>query len=269
MSRILKTGDPRITNGYSASHNAVDVVKAPSQLDEIIAHSAGKVIFCQTGYKNAKGSKGNASYGNCVKIDHGNGFATLYAHLDRVDVRLGQQVAQGQTIGRMGNTGNSYGAHLHFEVWQNGRRINPVPYLNANLPIPAPVAINVKYQSHDQKTKQWLPEVMGNADYAGNIGNALDGLYANLTTGNIYYAIHTRENGWLPEVCNRNDYAGNFNQSADGIMIKTDTGKPVKYRVHILGGGWLHTLCVYNRHDSINGYAGNLGQIIDAVQIWF
>lgn len=178
MSRILKTGEPRITNGYSASHNAVDVVKAPSQLDEIIAHSAGKVIFCQTGYKNAKGSKGNASYGNCVKIDHGNGYATLYAHLNKVYVANGQSVEQGQAIGYMGDSGNAYGAHLHFEVWKDGKRIDPTAYLNADLPIAKPASKSV-----DELAKEVI---------RGDWGNGQDRVNRLTAAGYDYNAVQSK-----------------------------------------------------------------------------
>lgn len=135
MSRVLKNGNYRITQNFSNLHQAIDLVKAPSSLETVIAHSIGKVVFCQTGQKNNKGSKGNASYGNCVKIDHGNGYSTLYAHLEKVYVNLGDIVVQGQDIGYMGNTGNSYGAHLHFEVRKDNVKINPLQYLDNDLPI--------------------------------------------------------------------------------------------------------------------------------------
>ena len=133
MSRILKTGEYRITQGYSSVHNAVDVVKSPSLLDDIIAHSAGKVIFCQTGYKNAKGSKGNASYGNCVKIDHGNGYLTRYAHLENTRVLKGQKVTRGQRIGQVGMSGNSFAPHLHYEIQKDTLLMDPLNYLFASV----------------------------------------------------------------------------------------------------------------------------------------
>ena len=137
-SRILKSGNNQITTKYSIGHKAVDLVKYRSQLDTIVAHSDGTVTFCQTGKKNNKLAVGNASYGNCVKIDHGNGYATLYAHLALVYVKNGQKVKKGQEIGTMGNTGRSFGAHLHFEVRQNDSRIDPTPYLEADLPTVVP-----------------------------------------------------------------------------------------------------------------------------------
>ena len=182
MSRILKTGEYRITQGYSSVHNAVDVVKSPSLLDDIIAHSAGKVIFCQTGYKNAKGSKGNASYGNCVKIDHGNGYATLYAHLNKVYVANGQSVEQGQAIGYMGDSGNAYGAHLHFEVWKDGKRIDPTAYLNADFLIAKPAA-PVAGKSVDELAKEVI---------RGDWGNGQDRINRLTAAGYNYNAVQAR-----------------------------------------------------------------------------
>lgn len=137
--RILKNRNCNITN---LKHNlpAVDIVGNPNKLDDLIAHSKGKVVWLQTGQKNNPGASGNASYGNCVKIQHPNGYFTLYAHLNRVNVYLGQEVNEGQVIGSIGNTGNSYGAHLHWEVRNTkNARINPVPYLDAPLPGLEPV----------------------------------------------------------------------------------------------------------------------------------
>ena len=72
-----------------------------------------------------------SGYGNTVEVDHGSGLKTRYAHLHRVMVRPGQQVALGQRVGGMGNTGRSTGVHLHYEVWMNGRVQNPDRFLKA------------------------------------------------------------------------------------------------------------------------------------------
>ena len=70
------------------------------------------------------------SYGNYVKIDHGEGVQTLYAHMSRLDVSIGDRVETGDILGQMGTTGKSTGVHLHFEIWLNGGRVDPTPYLN-------------------------------------------------------------------------------------------------------------------------------------------
>ena len=132
--RVLEKGNCEITQGYSDNHNAVDIVGGGYTLDYVVAHSDGKVVFCQDGLGNMKGSTGNASYGNCVKIDHGNGYCTLYAHmLKGLSVKNGDSVKKGQKLGYMSDSGNAYGGHLHFEVWKNGTRINPTEYLDKDL----------------------------------------------------------------------------------------------------------------------------------------
>lgn len=68
------------------------------------------------------------SYGYYVKLDHGSGFETLYAHCSSICVTAGQEVSQGEVIGYVGTTGNSTGNHLHFEVRKNGQRVDALDY---------------------------------------------------------------------------------------------------------------------------------------------
>lgn len=152
--RVLKSGKCVITSPYgkrgNSFHNGVDIVKEGYQLDYIVAHSEGKVIDCRDGLGNMKGSN---SYGNYVKLDHGNGYHTFYAHLKKgISVKKGQVIKKGQTLGYMGDSGNSYGAHLHWEVWENGTRINPTPYLNGDLATPKPKPTALKYKVGDTVT---------------------------------------------------------------------------------------------------------------------
>jgi len=85
-----------------------------------VATAAGRVIFA--------GRSG--AYGRMVVIDHGNGFETRYAHLASTTVRKGERVRRGELIGRVGKSGNATGYHLHYEVRQNGRPVDPWPFMD-------------------------------------------------------------------------------------------------------------------------------------------
>nr|WP_022708169.1 MULTISPECIES: M23 family metallopeptidase [Paracoccus] len=73
----------------------------------------------------------SGAYGNLIKIEHELGTETRYAHLSRINVRQGERVSQGDTIGAMGNTGRSTGPHLHYEVRMNGRAVDPMSFIKA------------------------------------------------------------------------------------------------------------------------------------------
>ena len=72
----------------------------------------------------------HSTYGNYIVINHNNGYESLYAHLSKIDVTVGQVVGQGAALGVMGSTGRSTGTHLHFEIHKNGSEVNPLSYLN-------------------------------------------------------------------------------------------------------------------------------------------
>ena len=93
-------------------HNGTDI--AAPEGTPILAAAAGTVTIA-----NGVDPWGG-SYGYHIKIDHGNGLETLYAHCSAICVRVGQQVQQGEVIGYVGSTGNSTGNHLHFEARVNG-----------------------------------------------------------------------------------------------------------------------------------------------------
>ena len=267
-SRVLKTGDNQITAKFSAGHKAVDLVKYRSQLDTIIAHSDGKVVFCQRDKKNNKLAVGNASYGNCVKIDHGNGYATLYAHLALVYVRLGQTVKAGQEIGTMGNTGRSFGAHLHFEVRRNNDRVDPTPYLEADLPIADEP--QVTYKAY---TTKWLPTVtdyneQNTSGYAGIRGKSMTALQAVPSIGTLRYRVHLlQDDRWLPWVENDADYAGNKGEQIDAVQMQLvgADGYEIRYRVSSQKG-W-HGWCTGLSDATGDGYAGVFGKAVDRIQM--
>jgi murein DD-endopeptidase MepM/ murein hydrolase activator NlpD len=107
-------------NQYGSSHLAIDLF-APEGT-QITAADSGVVVWASYG-------AWNGGYGSVVMIDHRNGFKTLYGHLSQVNVLLCQWIIAGETIGLSGNTGNSFGAHLHFEVRLGGGYLNPWDYL--------------------------------------------------------------------------------------------------------------------------------------------
>lgn len=86
----------------------------------IVAADGGTVILADV----------NGGYGNCVMIDHGNGYVTLYGHMSSYAVSEGQSVSQGDTVGYVGSTGVSTGPHLHFEVRAGGERIDPEQFFS-------------------------------------------------------------------------------------------------------------------------------------------
>lgn len=104
--------------GEKKSHTGIDI--ASNQGTAVYASDGGSVTLA--GW--------NGGYGNCIMIDHGNGYVTLYGHLSSISVSVGQTVSQGATIGAVGSTGNTTGPHLHFEVLKNGTRIDPEQFFS-------------------------------------------------------------------------------------------------------------------------------------------
>ena len=108
---------------YGGYHRGIDIASTGGRSiygAPIVAADSGVVI--KAGWNN--------SYGNCVYIDHGGGYVTRYAHASSLAVSQGQTVTKGQTIAYVGNTGDSFGAHLHFEVILNGTLKNPMSYFS-------------------------------------------------------------------------------------------------------------------------------------------
>ena len=114
----------RITSRYgessrlrSSTHTGLDI--ACTSGTDIKAVADGTVIFAQY----------NGSYGNLVKIDHGNGVETWYAHCSKIYTKVGSEVKAGDIISAVGSTGNSTGPHLHLEIRINGNTVNPQKYI--------------------------------------------------------------------------------------------------------------------------------------------
>jgi murein DD-endopeptidase MepM/ murein hydrolase activator NlpD len=91
--------------------------------DPVPATAAGTVT--QAGW--------SGGYGNMVEVTHGNGFATRYGHLSQIDVKVGQAIRLGQTVGKLGSTGRSTGPHLHYETRVDGEAVDPQKFLRAGI----------------------------------------------------------------------------------------------------------------------------------------
>ncbi|GAB56398.1 M23/M37 peptidase domain protein [Glaciecola punicea ACAM 611] len=104
-------------NGKPTMHKGIDF--AGEEGSEVVATGAGIVTWA-----------GNRSgYGGLVEIDHGNGLRTRYGHNSVLTVKKGDIVTKGQAVALLGNTGRSTGAHVHYEVLENGRQIDPLPFI--------------------------------------------------------------------------------------------------------------------------------------------
>jgi len=103
-------------SGEPQFHTGVDIAADPGR--PVRATADGVVSF-------ADWSGGS---GNLIALEHGNGFSTYYAHNKMLNVKVGHKVKRGDIIGYIGSTGNSTGPHVHYEVWKEGKPVNPVTY---------------------------------------------------------------------------------------------------------------------------------------------
>lgn len=101
----------------ASNHTGLDIAATKGTPIKVVAD--GVITFAEY----------NGSYGNLVKVEHGNGLETWYAHTSKINVKVGQNVNAGDVIALVGNTGNSTGPHLHLEVRINGKHVNPQKYL--------------------------------------------------------------------------------------------------------------------------------------------
>lgn len=110
-------------SGGHANHKGLDFKANVG--DPVLAVADGVVSY----------SGVRSGYGNVIEVDHGNGYVTRYAHNSRLTRKVGELVRAGQEIAKAGSTGRSTGAHVHFEVWENGRVVNPRNFLSQQSPL--------------------------------------------------------------------------------------------------------------------------------------
>lgn len=114
-SRYGERNDP--FTGERVQHRGLDF--AGTRGSEVLSVANGVVIWAAN----------RSGYGKTVKIDHGNGYQTLFAHNEQLNVEAGERVTAGQVIALMGDTGRASAPHVHFEVLRNGTRINPAKFV--------------------------------------------------------------------------------------------------------------------------------------------
>lgn len=230
--RVINDSVNRITQGYSSSHRGIDLGwRTDESQNQVHPNCAGTVYATLDGV--APGSEYGGGWGNYVLIRHDNGMFSRYAHLQSgLPVKEGQRVDENTIIGIIGESGRAYGRHLHFEVSTSSSsadRIDPTRYLTEPISGGGPT-----------------PTPSG---------------------VNVYYRVRTEAHGWLGEVKNLDDYAGWQDSPITGVAIRVDRGS-IRYRVHLIDGGWLGWVTGYDINDLMNGYAGN-GQRIDLIQIYY
>lgn len=224
--RVLKKNKCIITQGYSTSHKAVDIVGNGHTLDNIVAHSDGIISKIQDGFGNKKNSTGSVAYGNYIKIDHNNGYSTLYAHLEKgLKHKKGDKIQKGEIIGKMSDSGNAFGKHLHFEVFKNNSKINPTEYLNKDLPN----MIEINNQNANNNLK-----------YKINDSVSINGVYISSTSTNLLkplitkgtitkiipearnpYLLNNGDIGWVNDDCiikDSNKYLSNKKYTGSSIV---------------------------------------------------
>ncbi|MBV1704346.1 MAG: M23 family metallopeptidase [Hyphomicrobiales bacterium] len=107
-------------NGIPALHPGIDL------------HEAYGTPIKATGGGTVEVAGPDGGYGNLVVVDHGDGLKSYYGHMSAILVHVGQRVAKGETLGRLGSTGRSTGPHLHYEIRRDGKSIDPAPFLQAS-----------------------------------------------------------------------------------------------------------------------------------------
>lgn len=201
----------------------------------------------------------------CAAYDSGlfRGMANINSNYVHLDVRKSGSYKGDETRGVSSYWSNPYS---YYGV----SKTNVEKYTGkstATSTATSTVTFQIKYQTWDDVKNTWLPNVTNGKNYAGLFSHDVCAIYANATKGNVYYKVHIKGGNWLPEVKNRTNFAGLYNKPIDGFMIKSDT-KQLKYRVHLRRSNrWLPWIKGYSKKDNENGFAGIIGQEIDAIQI--
>ena len=132
MPAISPVKNPTIVSGFGMRYHPVyKILRMHTGID--IIGKKGTPIYATADGVVATNPEGYSGYGITVVVNHGRGYETLYAHLSKSNVKIGQKVKRGEIVGYMGSTGLSVGVHLHYEVIKNGEKVNPIHYFYGDL----------------------------------------------------------------------------------------------------------------------------------------
>jgi len=139
----------RIASGYGwRSDPFTKVKKFHYGMD--FSSPRGTPVYATGDGKVERADNRATGFGNHIEIDHGYGYTSLYAHLYKYNVRVGQKVKRGDVIGFVGSTGRSEGPHLHYEIYKDGERINPINFYYGNLSAEEFDQVLIKAQQENQ-----------------------------------------------------------------------------------------------------------------------
>ena len=239
--------------GYVKGHGAIDI--GVSEGTPVIATKSGEINFTNTGCSVGDHSCGG-SYGNYIKIDHGDGIESLYAHLSEVLVSEGESVNQGQIIGYSGNTGRSTGPHLHFEIRLNGTRVDPLEYVNPENPRPINASnINFNLSGNSEDNKNMVCSTLLSS---GLSKNAVAGIMVNMQA----------ESGFSP-INLQNSYENSLGFTDSSYTLAVDNGTYNNFVNDSAGYGlvqWTYYSRKQNLYDfakSKNASIGDMGMQLE------
>lgn len=225
---------------------------------------------------NGKGNREGIAIEICYSLSGGDRFIQAERNACKLIAQLLKERGWGiDRVTKHQDYTNKYCPHRTLDMgWE--RFLNMVREELGQAPAPAPThdyTGDITYQSWDNVKKCWLPEVINDRDYAGNLGNGLGGFRAKPKYGIIYMQAHLMGSSWLGTISSEhygknsmdgNSYAGIFGYKIDGIKLWSTRGY-VEYRVHLKNGGWLPW--VRKADTSPEGYAGIYGCEIDGLQM--
>lgn len=227
-----------VTGEWQDAHGALDI--GTSEGTPVIATKNGTINYTYTGCRVGNQSCGGG-YGNYIKIDHGDGIESLYAHLSEVLVENGETVVQGQIIGYSGNTGRSTGPHLHFEIRLNGTRVDPLDYVDPDNPRPINQQdINFILSGNSEDNKNMVCESLLSS---GLSENAVAGIMVNMQA----------ESGFNP-INLQNSYETSLGYTDSSYTLAVNNGTYRNF-VHDSAGYGIVQWTYYNRKQNLYNFA--------------